>query len=243
MQKPYSFCLVKYILIKLIHIMETKQLIIGTLLGLTINSQAAVITWSTEQSTTDAGAATVAYSVLDTVVERAQFGNAATQVGWTDGDLGTTNSNLSTLLVSSASGNGGTWTASTADLGVIATSHSWSNGNNVGTITLSGLTNGNQYKVQFFMNDNRAGIPTRTMDYSTGASSISTTRGDGQSVIGTFIADATTQNISFDGTNGVNEPDLALNGYILSTSVVPEPSSLAFLGLGGLALFAHRRRK
>lgn len=226
---------------------QKKHIILTAMIASAGLSQGAVIAWSTEQSTTATGGATVAYTTLTTIVERAQFGDSAIQTGWTDGDAGTTNSNLSTVLANTPSGNGA-WTASTADLGVVASSHSWATGSTQ-TIQLTGLNVGDQYKVQFFMNDNRVFGATvlgdRSIVYSDGEAApatIQTTRGDGLSVIGTFTATAATQTVEVAGGTGTADVDFGLNGYILSTTPAPEPSSTALLGLGGLALILRRRK-
>jgi len=65
-------------------------------------------------------------------------------------------------------------------------------------------------------------------------------------VIGTFTADATSQNLSLRTPNTDSWGNSHLNAYqirdITPVPPVPEPSSTALLGLGGLALMLRRKR-
>ncbi|BDS06610.1 hypothetical protein NT6N_16500 [Oceaniferula spumae] len=114
--------------------------------------------------------------------------------------------------------------------------------------TLTGLTNGQQYELQLFIGDGRGFTAGRTMTfgdndgdtgndathtYSDGAGTIL----EGTSAIGTFTAVGTTQDFIFGVDGG---PGGDLNAYQLRA--IPEPSSLALLGLGGLALVFRRRK-
>ena len=147
-----------------------------------------------------------------------------------------------------------------------------------GTITYSGLTVGNTYEIQVFTNDARisGGRANNNVDWQTGFSdgvnslAVSATNGSngasslnnrvsdglggwtgetsGDSIIGTFIATATTQSFETAGTsdggaNWTNGGRSQINGIQLrETAVIPEPSSIALLGLGGLALIMRRRK-
>lgn len=120
--------------------------------------------------------------------------------------------------------------------------------NTTGTISLTGLTDGQQYIFQHFAVDDRnvQKTNTYTMGSTGGTDSASITRGDidgtdltgGKTIFGTFTAIGTTQNIF---VKSVSTRGATTTGYVLST--VPEPSSTALLGLGGLALILRRRRK
>ena len=127
----------------------------------------------------------------------------------------------------------------------------YANGDN-GEVLLSGLTINKRYEVQLLIVDevdtgrtvdvlsgSSGGIPTATditaADY--------TDRSDGYALLvtGTFTADATTQSLYLEA-----EPKVSGFHYsrlnAMQLRVVPEPSSTALLGLGGLALMLRRKR-
>jgi len=54
-----------------------------------------------------------------------------------------------------------------------------------------------------------------------------------------ITASGLNQTLSYGGVNGAS---LSTENYEVEFSFVPEPSSAALLGLGGLALIARRRR-
>jgi hypothetical protein len=83
-----------------------------------------------------------------------------------------------------------------------------------GTLTLNGLTSGNQYLVQLWCNDSRSGALNQVVTFTAG-NAVSLDRnttgnaGIGQWVVGMFTADAATQEITV--SNSLNQ-GLALNG-------------------------------
>jgi hypothetical protein len=112
------------------------------------------------------------------------------------------------------------------------------------------LTSGHTYRIQALVFDGRgdAGIPGRTVQfdgvdqgqYANGVDGV--TWGDGLLVTGTFTADAATQDFTNEGFQGANSTGAQLNALLVHTTAVPEPSSAALLGLGGLALILRRRK-
>jgi hypothetical protein len=108
------------------------------------------------------------------------------------------------------------------------------------TLTLLSLTNGTPYLFQWWTND--SGLAFGGVNSTTASATNSVTLdenttdaigGRGQWASGTFIANGTSQAITFSG------PRPAISGFQLR--VVPEPSSLTLLALGAL-LFLRRRR-
>ena len=118
--------------------------------------------------------------------------------------------------------------------------------NGPASVQLSGLTNGQQYELQIFIGDNRAGSSGRTLTVGdlSGGTGATYTYADGgtaqqaTSIIGTFTAIGTTQD--FTAVLGGGGTGTEFSAYQLRA--VPEPSSTALLGLGGLALILRRRK-
>ena len=123
------------------------------------------------------------------------------------------------------------------------------------SFNLTGLTAGNVYEVQIWAQDARGTGTLGSIEYQTkytAGNSVVLTQANnsntlpGQFVIGTFIANATTQSITV--TQGIN------GGFggggigivnALEVRTIPEPSSaiLLLLGAAGLWQLARRRRK
>ena len=158
----------------------------------------------------------------------------ASTFGETVGDFTTLSTSYQTLL-ESASYTGGSTPAPTI------------------TLTLAGLTVGAQYQFQwwtnqssFFSFDPLAPAPAFPSTTATAGNSVTLTRTGatsgslGQFAIGVFTADATTQSITFTGSN----PQTVLNAFqlrALAAPVIPEPGSCLFgIALAG-AICARRR--
>jgi hypothetical protein len=94
---------------------------------------------------------------------------------------------------------------------------------------------GQLYEIQVWFVDQRTDNETRAMRYGSSSSDPLVTL-QGQFVIGTFTADATTQTLYME-TNGFAQNHL--NAYQIR--MIPEPSSALLGGLGLLALLRRRR--
>jgi hypothetical protein len=106
-------------------------------------------------------------------------------------------------------------------------------------LTLEGLTPGIDYTIQLWSNDSvlEYGGENMLVDgVSIDSNTTSTTGGTGQYLIGTFTADATSQSISFLGSDG---PPL-LNGFQIRA--VPEPTGFALGTLAAFCLIGATRR-
>lgn len=140
------------------------------------------------------------------------------------------------------------------------------------SFTMSGLTVNQQYEMQILVNDARGGTGAGTRDTlwevgfndGVGGTTIAgkadlnnrpfNDSGDpnlaGDYIIGTFTAMTTTQTFDFaatragytigDDLTNVNAGQAQINAFQLRA--IPEPSSLALLGLGSLFLAKRRRR-
>ena len=98
------------------------------------------------------------------------------------------------------------------------------------TITLSGLTNGTQYQIQFFADS--TGSNTQKISGSDSMNSLT-----GKFVTGTFTADATSQVLTVTYTDN----NFAV-ANALTIGVIPEPATLGLLALGGLAMLKRKRQ-
>lgn len=144
--------------------------------------------------------------------------------------------------------------------------------NNTGaSIEFTGLTVGDEYFVQIFTNDARTGrdadwaigfsdgendFATSVANGTAGTSRLSNRDVDdatvgepgGDFIIGTWVATSSTQSFDFIGTRdnfASTGPSTQIQGLQLRNlgTAVPEPGSLAVLGLGVFGLVTRRRRK
>lgn len=120
------------------------------------------------------------------------------------------------------------------------------------TVTLSGLTSGQEYLVQLFMADSRTNQPqfaTRFPVIDDGEANeftgpvYGTNGGVGFVINGTFTADGATQTFTINNYNAGSPPTqggFQLNAYQIRA--VPEPATIGLLGAAGAGLMLALRR-
>jgi hypothetical protein len=115
----------------------------------------------------------------------------------------------------------------------------WVGGAGPLTLTLSGLTNGQDYQIELWAVDTRS-FDARSVQYSDGLGNTSVAfRQDAKTIImGTFQASGATQTVQISDPNNISA---VFSAYELRA--VPEPSTWAMLlgGLGMLTMFRRRR--
>ena len=115
------------------------------------------------------------------------------------------------------------------------------------TVTLAGLTIGDQYSLQWWSSNNAMVSGLTTTTATSGSNSVTlnagAAQGLGQFVTGTFTADGTSQTFTLNGPGGSTAPLInALQLRNLSASAVPG-AGLAGLASIGLAGVSRRRRR
>lgn len=236
---------------------RTRTLILATaVVALPSVSHSAVVTWGAWTAVTDNTAivTTAGYSSYlgvnfngsNTTINNGPGGTGGTDVAFTAAALngsavagGLTVANAGFAFQSTGTGNSNVTSA-------VGAPQTWAavldrvigDDNNLATITLSGLTSGDDYYVQFFSSAPDANILGNSRISSGGVDSPlfgAHSGGGTKSMIATFTADGPSQAFSITGT----EP--TYSALVIGVKPVPEPSA-ALLGALGLLSLARRRR-
>jgi hypothetical protein len=223
------------------------------LLGYTAN--AATISWGAIQTIT-ANADILNPAI---VVEARNYGNATANISVTVGSetvvfTPASGINSNNRLLSGPDYFDSTGTSVTADFESVLDSNEWDNTAN-GTMSFSGLTDGGSYTLQVFSSDDRGttqgwqtilDIDGAAMTLDLGGAVRPTPF---PSVFATATIDLDPGETSFDvdvlRSSGPAGGLWMVNAAVLATvpvAAVPEPSTTALLGLGGLALIMRRRK-
>jgi hypothetical protein len=208
-------------------------------------SSAGIITWNTPTAISPVGDTIV--STTGTLVEALNWGGTGTQtingVTFTGKSAGgiTTNSDFSSIPNYAYRGAAYTDGGVGGDFEALLDSFMWRWPGVSSPVSLSGLTLGSQYMVQFFVSDDRGCCDYEMSWFSGGGNESDHVRYDlSYAVTGMFTADATTQALTVNG-----QYSSQLGGYQLrKLATVPEPVTLAMFGLGlaGLSIARYRKK-
>lgn len=235
----------------------------ATLMATSSQAQ-STITWQSPATVTSA-------SILDTITglypgatlaQAVDFGNSSVLTVGTPGGQ-TINFAVGATSFNAPSGSGtmlaysGTQTLSPgpgtgdANFDLVIQNDGWAASGtsaNPQTVQIGGLTSGLTYAVQLFAYDPRASSASRTEEFAdtvdaTGNNSASFSTASATSVIGTFTASSSLQNVYvWQTTTGVSTWDTTVSAFTLYA--VPEPGTLAMLSAGmGMLLLGLRKRR
>jgi hypothetical protein len=215
---------------------------------LPLSTDAAPVTWGTPQTVVDntdiqsaglTGLAGVNFGAATTATTTVNNGSVDVDFA---GMTGTAQVTLANNVTVEASGYNFFVAASapagvTGDYRTVMTRH-MGVGGGAGTITLGGLSFGTEYQIQAYITGSDPNISTLSGSPSLtagGGNNPGNNNGFGQWIVGTFIADGTTQSLTH--TANTNEP--VINA--LTIGVIPEPGVTLLGGLGLLGLLRRRR--
>jgi hypothetical protein len=213
--------------------------------------QAANIIWSSPQGIVGDGDV----STLGTFVDAVSIGNdsAVTVNGVTFGAFNPAAVPTGTFAITGAAGYAGygvdlaPFNTLSAVYQNLLTHGDFGSGNSVMTLTIGGLTIGRAYLFQWWANDSRNSYNPQTVSATAGtvvtlnADTTAAPGGIGQYAIGTFVADAATQTVDFQG--GVNGGTLENAFQLRDITNAPEPCAGLLLGLGAPLCFGLVRRR
>jgi PEP-CTERM motif len=128
------------------------------------------------------------------------------------------------------------------------TSGAFQNDSSSPSFSWNGMTIGDTYLVELWVNDARNSTTAQRTESVTGGANTSAflsygpAGGAGQFIIGTFVANTASESLSLNA--GPNFPSAQLNLFqVRDLGAVPEPSTLAMLAAGAGAMFFGFRRK
>jgi hypothetical protein len=237
-------------------------------LALAAGADAAVITWSSSLLT---GATDVRANSLNVTTQLAWV-PASNSVTTVNGIAFTTNATQSGITLSSVNSggfgsgtDGGNQLAGVTTIGgstsyaTLLSSGAWTAGASgtspTRTITLSGLTQNQQYEIRLWAADYRnwgvgrsQNVGGQAIDFNDAANGAASATSGGGYVIGVFTADVGgTQSFTLTGTGGsagtapANNGSQAAQVNALQVIAIPEPSAALLGGLGMLCLLRRRR--
>lgn len=221
---------------------NTKTMILGAFAGSLMTTQAAVVSWGAVGSgiqSTDLIETGSPYAAID--------GGADSATTFTIGTNVFTGGGFATAPAGDIINTLGTFYAPATDnsnLDILMDSHTYianANPNGVGIVAIP-VTIGNAYDIQFIgVGDSRGCCSGRAQNVNDGNGNISgdLIRGNGDWVVGNFVADTELQTFFVAGAN-----DPGLSGLIVRDlgPAIPEPGSALLSLVGLLGLTARRRR-
>ena len=215
-------------------ITAVSALLLGPLAG---TAQAAVITWQTPVDASGDGTGDI--DNTGTLLYAFQYGLETSDltidgVTFADVSNGSSGTSFTSDSASFQQTDVGTVPGTSGDYETLLRQNAYNTQDN-NPWTLTGLTSGNEYLVQFWSADVRFGATQYTTYEGGGSTSDQLLQSTGQYVIGTFTADGTTQEINMGTDNqGI------LNAMQLRA--VPEPATAGLLAAAGTLLLIFRRR-